>query len=345
MKIAAIAHRIPSRQVDNAELVRLVLDRNAGRYDEAGLSRLGERLQEYFLQTGVRSRFWRGEGEKAVTLGLEAGAKALQEAGVRPEDVDLLLYVGVGRGWIEPAMANLFLAELGLSKATGFDVVDACASWLRALDIAAGFIQTGRARKVLILNCECNVEEHCDFVVPDMQSLEYLLPGCTIGEAVTATLITDETPQAEYRALFRTWGAYHGLCRIPLPNQDQYRLRTEDGRHEAHKFYAYGTRLIRVTMRKLVDTYRADPYFRALRPDICFGHFVSEAVTTEGERLLGLRPGLTYRSGSRYGNTVSASLPLAMSLAVQDGSLRRGQTVLFLVGSAGISVGLGALTF
>jgi 3-oxoacyl-[acyl-carrier-protein] synthase III len=72
---------------------------------------------------------------------------------------------------------------------------------------------------------------------------------------------------------------------------------------------------------------------------------VSEAVTTDVERMIGLTAGTAYRTLAEFGNTVSASLPLAMSLASRQGVLRRGQTVLFIVGSAGISVGLATLTY
>jgi 3-oxoacyl-[acyl-carrier-protein] synthase III len=345
VRIAAVAHRVPSRKVDNEELIGIVRERNAQRYDAAGQAVLRERLQAYFAQTGAQSRYWRAEGEKAVTLGLEAGSQALEDAGLRGREIDLLIFVGVGRGWVEPAMANLFLAKLGLVNATGFDILDACASWLRAVDLVSGLIRAGRCRRALVLNCECNVSEHCDFDIPDLDSLEYLLPGFTIGEAATATVLTDDAPEDNYHALFKTWGSYHHLCKIPLPNQEQYSVGTEPTGHAALKFYAYGTTLVRVSMRRVIATYHADPRFRALRPDICFGHSVSEAVTTDVERLLGLPEGTAYRILPEYGNTVSASLPLAMSLAERDGALRRGQTVLFVMGSAGISVGLATLTY
>ncbi len=346
VRIAAVAHRVPSRRIDNEELIRLLLERNARHHNAVGLTRLEDRLRAYLAQTGVQSRYWRAPGEKAATLSILAGTQALTEAQMQPADVELLIFVGVGRGWIEPAMANLFLAELGLVNATGFDLVDACASWLRALDLAAGLMRAGRCRSALILNCEFNVAEYCDFDFPDLDNLECLLPGLTIGEAATATVLTDADSDSDgFHALFKTWGTFHGLCKIPLPNHDQYDLDGDPQRHAALTFYTYGTPLVRVTMRRVVATYRAEPRFRNLRPDICFGHSVSETVTTEVERLLGLRKGVTYRTLAMYGNTVSASLPLGMSLAEREGALRRGQTVLLVMGSAGISVGLATLIY
>jgi 3-oxoacyl-[acyl-carrier-protein] synthase III len=345
MRIAAVAHSVPTRRVDNEELIGLVLRRNADRYDAAGRAQLETRLRDHFDQTGIRSRYWRADQEKASTLALAAGARALEEADVEPGEVDLLLYVGVGRGWVEPAMANYYLAGLGLINATGFDILDACASWLRALDLAASLVRLGRHRNILILNSECNVREYCGLDVPSLESLEHLMPRFTIGEAATATVVRSEGPDDEFHSLFRTWGADHDLCRIPLPNQADYPSHGDAAGHEPLQFYAYGTPLARKAVRRIIMTYRADPHFRSLRPDICFGHSVSEVVTSQVEQLVRMPRGMVYRTVAQYGNTVSASLPLGMSLASRDGTLCRGQTVLFIMGSAGISVGLASLKF
>jgi hypothetical protein len=120
-------------------------------------------------------------------------------------------------------------------------------------------MRAGRCRKALLVNCECNVEEHCVFDIPGLDSLDHLLPGLTIGEAATATVLTDDMPDDGYLALFKTWGAHHGLCKIPLPNQEQYRMDPEEDEHEPLRFFAYGSTLVRVTMRRVVETYLADP--------------------------------------------------------------------------------------
>ena len=65
--------------------------------------------------------------EKAIDFGVDGGRQAIATAGMVPEDIDLLIYVGVSRGFLEPATANVFQHEFGFTKATCFDVLDACA--------------------------------------------------------------------------------------------------------------------------------------------------------------------------------------------------------------------------
>lgn len=345
MKIATVSHQVPSKRVGNEELIQEIIDRNAGHLDAETRNNLQHILRNYFAEIGLTSRYHRAEGEKSAMLGMAAARDALDNARLHPNDIDLLIYVGVGRGWIEPAMANLFLSELNLNHATGFDIVDACASWLRAIDLAYRFIQTGKYRCVMILNCEFNFREYANFFIPDLECLDYLLPTFTIGEAATATIVTEDHSRLFFHSIFKTWGEYHDLCKIPLPNQNQYSFSEDQPFHPALLFYAFGTPLTQACVKRIISTVRSDTRLRSLKVDICFGHMVSETVTSQVERLLRFPRGKIYRIFSEYGNTVSASIPLAMSLALQDGSLRREQTVLLIAGSAGISVGFIAFEF
>jgi 3-oxoacyl-[acyl-carrier-protein] synthase III len=279
-------------------------------------------------------------------FGIRAAQSALQDAALQPSDIDLLLFVGVGRGWIEPAQANLFMAELGMDKATGFDVVDACASWIRALDLAHAYLSTGRYHRIMILNCEFNFREYAEMRFRDLSSLAYLLPAFTIGEAATAAIVTADHPEKEYYAHFSTVSSHHDLCKIPLPNHDQFRLNGGAATtHDPLKFYAYGTRLTQVTVRDLLSQYHSHPTLTEFVPDRCFSHSVSEPVTEQVERLMGFPPDTAYRIFRDHGNVVSASVPLAMSLARGDGSLVRGDRIMLIVGSAGISVGFVAMQY
>ena len=88
--------------------------------------------------------------------------RALDAAKLAPSDVDFLVYGGVGRAFIEPAMVNVIQAKLGLANATGFDIVDGCASWLRGLQIAHALFATGTYRRGLIVNCECGFGRYID---------------------------------------------------------------------------------------------------------------------------------------------------------------------------------------
>ncbi|MEO6027312.1 MAG: hypothetical protein ABIR79_10650 [Candidatus Binatia bacterium] len=143
MKILSIEHALPARRLTNAWVRERVQASNRDTLSPDDLALVDAKLMRFFASAGTEIRYAVDEHESAPDLCLSAGRAALDTAGMAPADVELLLYVGVCRGWIEPAMANVVESELGLVNATCFDVVDACASWLRAMQIAHRYLCSG----------------------------------------------------------------------------------------------------------------------------------------------------------------------------------------------------------
>ena len=118
MKISAVRHSLPSAKVTNADLVRQLVERNERRVPTDACEKLGRRLHEFLISSGAETRYHRAAGERAFDFGVNAARAALEEAGIGPGDIDVLLFVGVGRGFLEPATANVFQTALGLERAT-----------------------------------------------------------------------------------------------------------------------------------------------------------------------------------------------------------------------------------
>lgn len=79
--------------------------------------------------------------------------------------------------------------------------------------------------------------------------------------------------------------------------------------------------------------------------DIVIGHAVSNSSTARVVKMLGLEPDRVFETHSRFGNTVSASLPLALAVAEAEGKLCRGMRVMLLMGSAGVTTALGSFEY
>ena len=133
MRILGISHALPSRKVSNQELIQTVIERSRHVLPALSPRLIQMTMHRAFKTSGTEIRYHRANDERAIDFGIKAGRNALKLAGIQPQDIDLLIYSGVGRGWIEPATANLFQSALGLCRATCFDVLDACASWIRSL--------------------------------------------------------------------------------------------------------------------------------------------------------------------------------------------------------------------
>ena len=342
MRIVQVAHATPSRLVTNEDLIARVLahpeNRVPGR--ERGLFELA--LRQLFQRSGAVTRLHRAPGERALDVGLAAGRAALSRAGLEPRDIDLLIYVGVGRGWLEPATANAFQQRLGLARATCFDLLDACASWLRAIDVVRHFLAAGTYARAMVLNCECNFEDYIRWDFRATRDLERLFAGFTVGEAATATIL-EGSPNGDWRCSFRTAGEHHGLCQIPLPNACAF--GGEAAGAGTLKFFACGHELHAGAIGQLHEHWRGEPDLSAAPYDLAIGHSTSVQAMRDVVGRLGLDAARVFETFTRFGNTVSASLPLALSLAADEGRLARGDRVVMLMASAGISTGIARLTY
>ncbi|MEQ8221048.1 MAG: 3-oxoacyl-[acyl-carrier-protein] synthase III C-terminal domain-containing protein [Candidatus Eremiobacterota bacterium] len=335
MKIKSIGYALPTKKVTNEDILRDVELKSSKYMSQGDLKKLKLKIEDLFKKSGSDVRYQRAEGETSLQFGIKAGKEALEKANMSPKDIDLLLYVGVGRGWIEPATSNVFLDSLKLKKATGFDILDACASWMRALQMAYLYTKSGTYKNIMIMNCEFNTYEYTTTEFKNYQEIDYLFPGVTIGEAATATIFT-ACPENDFYFTFKTWGEKHNLCKIPLPNLKQY-TTGELTELEPLRFYSYGEKLFKVALPKICRHFLEDEYLRTFNYDIIFSHAASDPMTEKVIKLSKLDINKAYNIHSRCGNTVSASVPLAMGLAIDDGTLKKGSNVLIGFGSAGFT--------
>lgn len=105
----------------------------------------------------------------------------LGSSALRPPDIDLFIYVGIGGGFHKLGNAYILAKTLGIHHAECFDILDACMSWTRALSLANSLFKTRHIRNALLVNAEFNVIAGAasypgNCVVRNAQELEYLLP-------------------------------------------------------------------------------------------------------------------------------------------------------------------------
>ena len=346
MHIRTIQHAVPTKKVTNDDILETFRRESAGRLPTAEIDKLEKQVRETLFTAGTQVRYKLNDGEKAIDFVLAAGRQAIAQAGITPKDVDFLIYTGVGRGWLEPAMANVVQSELKMPNATCFDILDACASWLRAMQVARSLIQGGTYKCGMIVNCESSlVRSFWCSEIKDANDLKHRVAQFTIGEAATATIVTDENPDDDFYFNFKNFGEHYKLCMIPLENLADFLPSDPDPRYAATQFFSLSRELVVTTVKKIAEVYNADRHFRDRDYDIAFGHEASQKASEVLVKHLDIPKGVYYSVHPRYGNCVSASVPLGMSLAAQEGRLNRGDKTLIVVGSAGVSVGLATFTY
>ncbi len=194
MHLDSVQVAFPSRVVSNAQIIEHVR-RHSRESFEGDLEDTLARIDKLLVVSGAQRRRWLADGETPIALIESAVTRALADAGVDKRDVDLVIYVGVGKGFLEPGQSYLVAHALGMDRAECFDVLDACMSWTRAMHIADGFLQMRRYRRILIVNGEINTFEGgplfpCNYRLQHREQLAWTFASYTIGAAATATLVS-----------------------------------------------------------------------------------------------------------------------------------------------------------
>lgn len=346
MQILSVRHAVPSRAVDNDEVLARVRDASNGHFDDETFAAVEQEIRSFLDRAGTEVRYTMGPGETAQGLVNAAVSAAIDSAGTKPADIDLVIYAGVSRGWLEPSMACAIQDQAGISdRATCFDVLEACASWIRAMQITSALFAAGTHKRALIVNCECAYAHMAPWKVTSAADLEHSMAAYTVGEAATATIVSAEgdcTPEF----FGRSFGQHHQLCMIPLDSAATYGSSAESRPASgANVFFSYSQQLVSLNMKYLVDEFRKNTAISSAQYDRYFSHSVSSKAGKLFQRQAGIPAEKWYCTHARFGNTVSASIPLALSNAIDEGVLQRGHRVLAIVGSAGISIAFMRFTF
>src|SRR5262249_6509789 len=223
MILSSIAAAFPSRRITNAYLLRQFAAVNDGLSPELRAAS-SDRIEKYLTQAGAEGRFYRNREshERAYPILRGAIGAALSQALIAPSQLDLLIYCGVGRGFLEPATSYFVASDLGISCQC-FDILDACMSWVRALYLVYNLFANNQCSTALVVNAEFNIYE-CGYPkimkIESSDSLRSTLPAYTIGEAATATVLTKSS--AEWNFRFRSNTSALRLCTVPLASHGEF---------------------------------------------------------------------------------------------------------------------------
>ncbi|ACU37045.1 3-oxoacyl-ACP reductase [Actinosynnema pretiosum subsp. pretiosum] len=345
MRLRAVAAELPSREVGNADVVDLIAEHSADTFT-GDLDALLRRVDVYLRHTGSRTRRWLDAGERPVDLLRAAARTALRRAGLEPGQVDLLVYTGVGRGFLEPAGAYHAAAALGADRAHCFDLLDACMSWTRAVQVVESLFLAGHHRTALVVNAEFSMRPGGAVVpgafrLPAAKALASTFAACTLGEAATATVLTADDGEP-WRFSFRSRPDLAPLCNVTLDNYRDFCDPTgKEARNGVGVFTSFGLEMhARGREEALAALAALD--VPPERVDALFTHASSSSYWQGMADEAGLGP-VVHHVYPRTGNVVSASVPTAMASGIEAGLLKPGQRAVGWVGSAGMS--FGAFTF
>jgi 3-oxoacyl-[acyl-carrier-protein] synthase III len=317
-RILGTGHYVPERVLHNVDLEKMVDTSDAW---------IAER-------TGIRRRHVAGEHEVTSDMAAMAGRRALEAAGLNAADLDMIIVGTISGDSPMPACAVHVQQKLGADGIPAFDLSAACAGFTYGLSIADQFISTGAARCVLVVGVELlsrllDWQDRTTCVLfGDGAGAIVLGPSSGDGRGVLASRI------------FTDGSLAHALT-IPAGGSAEP-LTTEGIEKKRNKVHMMGQEIFRVAIKNLTSASTAVLKASGLTSadlDWVVAHQANLRIIHQVSDRLGFPMDKFIINIQEYGNTSSASIPIALDEAVRDGRIKEGHNVLMCALGAGISWG------
>jgi 3-oxoacyl-[acyl-carrier-protein] synthase III len=284
-------------------------------------------------RTGIRERHVACEHDFASTLGVEAAIKALAVANLPPTDLDLIICSTSSPEYIFPATACLIQDQLGATKAGAFDLLAACTGFIYAVNMAAQAIRSGSIKSALVVGAE-TLSRFVDW----QDRATCILFGDGAGAFV---LQASETPGGVLSAVMHSDGSGGDLLTLAgggshFPASES---TLQDGKHFIHmdgrEVYRFATRVMDQASREVLE-------LAGLTTDDVqwiIPHQANRRIIEAAAKHLKLPLERFVINVERYGNTSTASIPIATVEAFQEGKLKEGDHLVFVGFGAGLTWG------
>lgn len=345
MKIESVKFVHPDRKMTNEDVIELIREQSKDAFD--GDLDTALRSVDFMLSSiGLEERYWMAE-QKPLDLMVTAAEDAIAASGIDKKDIDLLIFCGIARGFLEPADSYFIAQALGMDGVDCFDVMDACMAWTRSCDIAESFFKAGRYKTALIVNAEDyfranGVSYPSNFKLKNFKSLEYSFGAFCGGDGAAATVLSADDNDWERHYISTKKGA--DLCTIPLAGFEGRCLDQElIALNGLGAFTSFSARVFQ-SFAYMVDILKKiEHHF----PDITRIYAHTGGDVNAYERWAdeaGAGGKIKYRF-PKFGNLGTVSMPASIALDVDSGETKRGDKLGCWLGSSGMSFSSYVFTY
>ena len=288
-------------------------------------------------RTGIEERRIAAPEESTASLATEAALKALEVANISPADVDLIIVSTSSPEHLFPATAALVQDQIGAVKAGAFDLSAACTGFIYALNMAAQAIRTGSIKNALVIGSETLSR------LTDWQDRNTCI---LFGDGAGAFVLqASEQPGGLLSAVLRSDGSGGDLLSVPAGGS-KLPANEETVQNRLHFIQMNGREVFRFATRVMTQATReATKQAGFEMEDITWiiPHQANRRIIETAARNLKLPLEQFIINLERFGNTSTASIPLATVEAIEQGRIQAGDKIIFVGFGAGLTWGAVAV--
>lgn len=287
-------------------------------------------------RTGIKSRYLTN-GEAAWYMGAEAAKKAIEAAGISPEEIGLIIDSTVTADFYTPSCACVIQNEIGAVNAAAFDINAACSGFVYGLDTAKRFLQTDEDLKYVLVVSNEILSRFVDFtdrstcvlfgdgagaVVVERSEKLYSSFIAADGSGAKSLYAKKMFPKHPFTEKETCYGA-------DFTSENQFLF--QDGK----EVYKFATKALPTASQAAADKIGFD----LNEADWFVPHQANIRIIETAAKNLGISMDRFIITLDKHGNTSSASMPVAFDEAVRDGRIKHGQKICFVGFGAGLTMG------
>lgn len=284
-----------------------------------------------FERSGIVERRLARNGETTCSMAADAARKAMDVAGVHPGEIDVIVLSTATPDRLLPSTAVDIQAELGATRAAAFDIGAACSGWLYAMSSAEGLIMSGTAETALVIGSEkmsaiVDWKDRSTCVLFGDGAGAAVLKRSKHGKGILSAYMRSDGKLADL--LYRPdGGATTPMCADVLEKR-------------SHLVRMAGREVFKHAVRSMSDA--ADRALDGARLtgsdiDLLIPHQANVRIIEATAKHSGIPMEKVYVNVDRYGNTSSASIPIALNEAIESGRIKDGSTVMMVAFGAGFT--------
>ncbi len=298
------------------------------------LEKIVDTTDEWIItRTGIRERRQIPDDQTLLDLSIPAARQAIANAGLTPDDIDLIIYATFTPDYQVPATACLLQDKLGCSKAGAFDLQAACTGFVYASSVACQFIATSTYNHVLVVGGDVTTRI-LDFT--DRNS-------CVLfGDGVGATVYSPATgDQGVFDHILGSIGSGGEYIMIETggsarrPTEEMIRNREHYLKIAGKEVFKFSTKIVGDIIEELLKRNNLTLDDIAL----IIPHQANIRILESAAKRFNCPLDKFYVNIDRYGNTVAASIPLALHDALKEGRIKENDIIMFVGFGGGLTYG------
>lgn len=323
-KIAGIGHYVPKNVVTNADLEKMMDTSDTW-------------IQE---RTGIKERRWAlpGGDDTPSTMGTKAARMAIENAGITPNDIDFIVFATLSPDYYFPGPGVMVQEQLGIGEVGALDVRNQCSGFIYAISVADQFIKSGMYKNILVIGSELHsggLEKSTrgrgvTVIFGDGAGAVVMQPTQEEGKGILSTHLHSEGKHAKELALLGPSTSFWvpEIIQRNDPEDVSYYPYMNGNfvfKHAVTRFSQVIVEALEANNKQISDV------------DLLIPHQANLRISQYIQSKMNLGEDKVYNNIMRYGNTTAASIPLAMSEAMQEGKINEGDLICLAAFGSGFT--------